>query len=84
MDFDNLGTSLTEQAPVDMSIDNSRSNIMMNMTMNTSMNQTLMQERNVTIKLSSFLEEREVPIVTSLEPFYPKDAAVKRESHGQE
>ena len=37
-------------------------------------NQTVIAERN-SRQLSSFLEEREVSILTNLEPFYPRDHA---------
>lgn len=38
----------------------------------TASNQTFLQERRAQYQLSSFLEERDVPVMTSLEPFYPK------------
>ena len=46
---------------------------MMNTSMNTSMNnQTMVQERMASYRITSFLEEREVPIISSLEQFFPK------------
>ena len=49
-------------------------NSMMNSTMmNNLNNHTMMQERSGGHHFKSFLEERNVPIFTSLESYYPKE-----------
>ena len=46
----------------------------MNISMSSGMqNQTMQQERSGAFQFCSFMEERNVPIYTNLEPFYPKD-----------
>ena len=44
----------------------------LNMSLSSS-NQTMLQERNAKFAFTSFLEERNVPVITSLEQFYPKE-----------
>mmetsp|Transcript_42386 Transcript_42386/g.55879 ORF Transcript_42386/g.55879 Transcript_42386/m.55879 type:complete len:83 (+) Transcript_42386:282-530(+) len=43
--------------------------------MSMSLSTTFMQERNASYRFVSFLEQREVPVITTLESFYPNGGA---------
>ena len=68
------GNKLLGQSVHDQSI-SGLSSMMNNSMMSTTMmnNHTMMQERSGGHHFKSFLEERNVPVFTSLESYYPKE-----------